>query len=102
MSTDDSAEQEQHGEILKASSPGSQILVGMEVNSLDGQRIGRVKSIREGEFLLDRPMARDLWVPLSAVLATEDSGPVHGPVQPLAVVLEVSSAHVDRQGWRHA
>ena len=103
MSTDDSADQPQYGEILKASSPGpGQILVGMEVNSLDGERIGRVKTIREDEFLLDRPMARDLWVPMSAVLATEDSSPIHGPVEPTAVVLEVSSAHIDRQGWKHA
>jgi hypothetical protein len=102
MSTDDSADQPQHGEILKASSPSSQVQVGMEVKSLDGESIGRVKTIREDEFLLDRPMARDLWVPLTAVLATEDSSPVHGPVSPAAVVLEVSSAHVDRQGWKHS
>jgi hypothetical protein len=102
MSTDDSADQPQHGEILKASSPSSQVQVGMEVKSLDGEFIGRVKTIRGDEFLLDRPMARDLWVPLSAVLATEDSSPVHGPVAPVAVVLEVSSAHVDRQGWKHS
>jgi hypothetical protein len=102
MSTDDSADQPQRGEILKASTPGSQVQVGMEVKSLDGERIGRVKSIREGEFLLDRPMARDLWVPMSAVLATEDSSPVHGPVEPTAVVLEVTSAHIDRKGWKHA
>jgi hypothetical protein len=102
MSTDDSADPQWRGEILKASSPGTEVRVGMDVNSLDGERVGRVKTIREGEFLLDRPMARDLWVPLSAVLATEDSSPVHGPVQPLAVVIEVSSAHIDRQGWRHA
>ena len=101
--SDDSASDEQHGEILKASSPGQeQIRIGMEVASLDGQSLGRVKEIQEGEFLLDRPMARDLWVPFSAVLATEDyTGNVRGPVQPTSVVLEVSSAHVDRQGWRH-
>jgi hypothetical protein len=102
MSTDDSADPQWHGEILKASSPGTQVQVGMDVNSLDGERVGRVKTIREGEFLLDRPLARDLWVPLSAVIATEDSSPVHGPVQPVAVVLEVSSAHIDRQGWKHS
>jgi hypothetical protein len=37
------------------------------------------------------------------VLATEDySGNYRGPVQPTDVVLSVSAAHVDRQGWRHA
>ena len=63
------------GEILKASAPGpQQISVGMEVVSLDGQPIGRVKELRNDEFLLDRRMARDLWVPISFVLATEAEG----------------------------
>jgi hypothetical protein len=102
--SDDSASDGEHGEILKASSPGTdQIRIGMEVTSLDGQPIGRVKEIREAEFHLDRPMARDLWVPFSAVLATEDyTTSVRGPVEKASVVLEVSSAHIDRQGWRHA
>jgi hypothetical protein len=101
--SDESADEPQRGEILKASSPGlNEIKIGMEVKSLDGQSIGHVKATVKDEFLLDRPMARDLWVPFSAVLATEDYSAVHGPVQPTSVVLEVSSAHVDRQGWRHA
>ena len=100
MSTDQPAEQ---GDILKANTGAPKIEVGMDVVSIDGQRIGRVKQITEDEFLLDRPMARDLWVPLRFVLATEDySGNFHGPVQPTDVILEVSSAHIDRQGWRHA
>jgi hypothetical protein len=89
------------GEILKASAP--HIQVGMEVTALDGHPIGKVKEIRGDEFLLDRPLARDLWVPLSAVLATEDyTGNFRGPVQPTTVVLTVSEANVDDQGWRHA
>jgi hypothetical protein len=101
--SDDSADAPQHGEILKASSPGpEQMHVGMEVNGLDGERIGRVKEIGANEFLVDRPMARDVWVPYSAVLATEDySGNVRGPVQPDKVVLEVHQHSVDDQGWRH-
>jgi hypothetical protein len=92
------------GEILEASGPGArQVHVGMEVTSIDGERIGRVKDVREQEFLIDRPMARDLWVPFEAVLATEDyTSNYRGPVQPTQVVLSVSAAHVDRQGWRHA
>jgi hypothetical protein len=89
------------GEILKASAP--HIQVDMEVTALDGHPIGKVKEIRGDEFLLDRPLARDLWVPLSAVLATEDyTGNFRGPVQPTMVVLTVSEANVDDQGWRHA
>jgi hypothetical protein len=102
--SDDRARPEQEGEILKASGPGaSQIEVGMEVTTIDGQRIGKVKSLGNEEFLIDRPLARDLWVPFVAVLATEDyTANYRGPVQPTQVVLTVSSAHVDSQGWRHA
>ena|SRR5947209_7766131 len=107
MSTSGSHESDsepvEHGEILKASSPGAaQVHVGMNVNSLDGEVIGKVKEVAEGEFLLDRPLARDLWVPFSAVLATQDyTGNVRGPVQPTAVVLEVGHSKVDEMGWRH-
>jgi hypothetical protein len=100
----ESTSDEQHGEILKASSVrATQIQVDMPVTSLDGERIGKVKEVRETEFLIDRPLARDLWVPLSAVLAAEDYTPsVHGPLDEQNVVLEVSAAHIDKQGWRHA
>jgi hypothetical protein len=92
------------GEILKASGPGkNQIEIDMEVSSIDGQRIGKIKEIHDTEFLVDRPLARDLWIPFSAILATEDySGNVRGPVQPTQVVLSVSAAHIDAQRWRHA
>ena len=92
------------GEILEASGPGAgQVRVGMDVKSIDGERIGRVKEVQGREFLVDRPMARDLWVPFEAVLATEDyTANYRGPVQPTDVVLSVSAAHIDRQGWRHA
>ena len=92
------------GEILEASGPGAgQVRVGMDVKSIDGERIGRVKEVQGREFLVDRPMARDLWVPFEAVLATEDyTANYRGPVQATDVVLSVSAAHIDRQGWRHA
>jgi hypothetical protein len=101
---DDSAQDQTRGEILKASSPGAaQIQVGMDVTSFDGERIGRVKQVAEDAFLLDRPLARDLWVPFSSVISTEDyTANFRGPVQPAAVVLSVSAAHVEGQGWRHA
>src|SRR5579872_3308341 len=91
------------GEILKASGPGpGQLQIGMEVNSVDGQSIGKVKEVGPSEFLVDRAMARDLWIPYSAVIATEDySGNVRGPVGATKVVLNVSSAHVESQGWRN-
>ena len=97
------SDEEKPGEILKASSPGAaQIKVGMRVTSLNGEYLGTVKEIREEEFLLNRPLARDLWVPFSRVLSTEDYGTFHGPVEDASVVLEVGSGHIDQQGWRHS
>lgn len=93
-----------HGEILKASAPGpAQVEVGMEVSTVDGHVIGTIKQIHQDEFLVDRRLARDLWIPFRAVLAAEDYSPnVRGPVRPDKVVLAVSNAHLDSQGWRHA
>jgi hypothetical protein len=90
------------GEILKASGPDtSRIEVGMDVVSVDGESVGKVKEIGASEFLLDRPLARDLWVPFSSVMAIEDyTSNFRGPVQPTSVVLAVTHAHVDKQGWR--
>jgi hypothetical protein len=93
------------GEILKASSPGrDQVQPGMDVVSIDGERIGKVKEVREAEFLVDRPLAHDLWVPFTSVLEAGEHGGTfrRGPRQPNEVMLGVSSAHVDNQGWRHA
>jgi hypothetical protein len=89
--------------VLKASAPGARIETGMEVASMDGEVLGKVKHVGAEEFLLDRPWARDLWIPLSAVLATEDyTGNFRGPVQPTRVVLEVTAANLEQQGWRHS
>jgi hypothetical protein len=93
------------GEILKASGPGAeQINVGMDVVSLDGERIGKVKEVRQSEFLVDRQLARDLWVPFDAVIEAGEHGGAfrRGPTQSSEVVLGVSAAHVDNQGWKHA
>ncbi len=93
------------GEILKASSPGvDQIRVGMDVVSIDGERIGKVKEVRKSDFLIDRPLARDLWVPFDSVVEAGEHGGAfrRGPTQSSEVVLSISAAHVDGQGWQHA
>ncbi|MGI9147458.1 MAG: hypothetical protein ACR2IK_13030 [Chloroflexota bacterium] len=98
-------EPSKHLEILKASSPGvDQIHPGMEVVSIDGERIGKVKQVRASEFLIDRPLAHDVWVPFSAVVEAGEHGGAfrRGPTQPSEVVLGVNSGHVDQQGWAHA
>ena len=93
------------GEILKASNPGAdQIKVGMDVVSIDGERIGKVKQVRTSDFLIDRPLARDLWVPFGSVVEAGEHGGAfrRGPTQSSEVVLSISAAHVDSQGWQHA
>jgi hypothetical protein len=88
------------GEILRASSPGAaQIEVGMDVLGVDGENVGRVKEVRSDDFLLARPMARDLYVPFQFVLSVPDSG--EKPTRPTEVLLTVSAAQLDRQGWQH-
>jgi hypothetical protein len=102
---DPSGDSSEQGEILKANTFGpAQIKVGMDVTSLDGELIGRVKEVRATEFLIDRPMARDLWVPYRFVLAAEGHGDGfrRTPARPTDVVLSISSAHVDSQGWRQS
>jgi hypothetical protein len=92
------------GEILKASSPGADVIdVGMEVKSIDGEVLGHVKEVRSGDFLLERPFARDLFVPFDVVLATPHQYEKFrgGPTQPTEVVLSITSAHIDQQGWPH-
>ncbi len=64
---------------------------GMEVIGSDGRRIGEVKEIREKDFLVDRRMARDVYVPFSAV-AKSDRG----------IVLDIASDKVDATDWERA
>jgi len=99
---DETEDRSSQPEILKASSPGAeQIHPGMDVVSIDGQRIGKVKHVREADFLIDRPLARDVWVPFTAVVEAGEHGGAfrRGPTQPSEVVLGVSAAHIDQQGW---
>jgi hypothetical protein len=93
--------QGESGEVLKASSPGAgQIDVGMDVLGVDGQPVGRVKEVRANDFLLDRPLAHDLYVPYQFVLSVPDRG--EKPSRPTEVVLTVSAAHLDNQEWERA
>jgi hypothetical protein len=67
----------------------SQIREGAEVVGSDGEWLGQVKQVRDDDFLLDRPMQRDLFVPLSVVaLAGVDR-----------IVLELSADEVGERNW---
>ena len=61
---------------------------GMEVIGPDGRRIGKVKEVRQDDILVDREMARDIFVPHSAVSMVGE-----------LVMLTVAADAVDTQGW---
>jgi hypothetical protein len=60
-----------------------------EVFDADGDAVGTVKELRDNDFLLDRPLARDLYVPLSAVRSVTSD----------RVMLSVRDDDFDAQGW---
>lgn len=62
---------------------------GMEVVTLDQELLGQVKAQRSTDFLLDRSMKRDLYVPLGSVEAVEGG----------RVRLTVTSAQVEELDW---
>ena len=62
---------------------------GMKVVDADGDRLGEVKELRDDVFHLDRPMRRDLFVPLRAitnVIGNEVQLPYHAD-------------EIDKLGW---
>jgi hypothetical protein len=61
---------------------------GMEVIGRDGESIGEVKEVRSNDFLVDRPMARDIYVPFSAANTSEGR-----------IRLHVSARDVENQDW---
>lgn len=61
---------------------------GMEVIGRDGETVGEVKHVRSNDFLVDRSMARDVYVPLNGCQLR--NGQIH---------LSVRADEVDIQGW---
>jgi hypothetical protein len=55
------------GERAPAWAEGQRIIEGMEVVDSNGEHIGHVKEIREKDFLVDRTMTRDVYIPFSVV-----------------------------------
>ncbi len=66
----------------------SQIHRGMQAVDSDGKRIGDVKEVRSDDFLVDRPAARDVYVPFSACRVSDGQ-----------IRLNVRAQEVDSQGW---
>jgi hypothetical protein len=71
------------------SGSATQVRGGQEVFGSDNRGLGKVKEVRANEFLLDRPMQRDLWVPFRAVQNIEGD----------RVILNVKALDVDNQDW---
>jgi hypothetical protein len=65
------------------------ILPDMEVVGSDGDRVGTVKELRNGDFLVNRSMKRDVYVPALAVREIREG----------IVVLGIPAAQVDDQNW---
>jgi sporulation protein YlmC with PRC-barrel domain len=45
---------------------------GMDVYDMNGQLVGRVKDVRSDDFLIDKRLARDVYVPFSSVREASD------------------------------
>jgi hypothetical protein len=70
----------------------SLIVPGLDVVAPNGDALGSVKTVRTHDFLLDRSMRRDLYVPFSAI--REIGG--------RTVVLGISAGEIGEQGWDEA
>lgn len=44
-----------------------QIHLGMYVVALDGEPVGKIKEIHDDNFLVDRPLKTDIYVPMTDV-----------------------------------
>jgi HSP20 family protein len=67
-----------------------QVREGMQVAGSDGEEIGRVKEVRNSDFLLDRRMHRDVYVPFDAIDRVDGE----------RVTLTVSASRIDQMGWQ--
>ena len=68
---------------------GSQLRESMEVRGADQERIGVIKDVRANDFLVNRRLARDVYVPFSAIQSVTGAG----------VVVTVDAGDVNDQGW---
>lgn len=50
---------------------GSQLHEGMRVLGMDHHPVGKIKLVRQGDFLVDRPLQPDVYVPFRLVESIE-------------------------------
>ena len=75
------------------------IQIGMEIVGSDGELVGIVKEVRGAEFVADRPLARDVIVPVEAVQALVNAT-ASTSVNP-HIILVIRAESVSAQGWEH-
>jgi hypothetical protein len=68
----------------------SQVRTGMDVADIRGSIIGIVKEVRTADFLVNRRLLRDLYVPVDAIYVVMDD----------ALILSVRAASLDSMGWQ--
>ena len=66
-----------------------QVSVGMDVLGAEKERVGQVKEVRTSDFLVERSLQRDVYVPFAAIREVTGN----------QVVLTVTSDHVDALKW---
>lgn len=64
------------------------VRAGMEVVDTNGNRVGQVKEVRDNEFLLDRTMARDIYIQFSALGKVDDR-----------IWLNIMESQIDQTDW---
>ena len=74
-----------------------QIRPGMEVVGVDGELVGTVKVVRSTDVLVDRPLARDVYVPVGAIQAVVDATATEAGLPRL--ILTVTAGRVGDMGW---
>src|SRR3990170_2682707 len=65
------------------------IMPDMEVVGMDGEHIGTVKELRERDFLVDRALHRDVYIPVITVHEIREG----------VVVLAIPKVSVDNADW---
>jgi hypothetical protein len=74
-----------------------QVRPGMDVVGFDGEPVGTVKDVRGSDFLVDRPLARDVYVPIDAVqVIVTATGTEAGHPR---IILTVRADDVGDMGW---
>lgn len=69
-----------------------QAMAGMQVVGRDGNHIGKVKVVRPGDFLLERPYSREIFVPFEHVesLSRADN----------RITLRISEGEIAEMTWK--